>query len=75
MNNLKDTIQKNFDKKKNYNIILSKIERRDNMKVKLSYVLASSLVAIALLVGIVAYNVPKVIMKMLCHQQYKEYWN
>lgn len=59
MNNLKDTIQKNFDKKKNYNIILSKIERRDNMKVKLSYVLASSLVAIALLVGIVAYNVPK----------------
>ena len=29
------------------------------MKVKLSYVLASSLVAIALLVGIVAYNVPK----------------
>ncbi len=46
MNNLKDTIQKNFDKKKNYNIILSKIERRDNMKVKLSYVLASSLVAI-----------------------------
>lgn len=59
MNNLKNTIQKNFDKKKNYNIILSKIERRDNMKVKLSYVLASSLVAIALLVGIVAYNVPK----------------
>ena len=59
MNNLKDTIQKNFDKKKNYNIILSKIERRDNMKVKLSYVLASSFVAIALLVGIVAYNVPK----------------
>lgn len=59
MNNLKDTIQKNFDKEKNYNIILSKIERRDNMKVKLSYVLASSFVAIALLVGIVAYNVPK----------------
>ena len=29
------------------------------MKVKLSYVLASSFVAIALLVGIVAYNVPK----------------
>ena len=59
MNNLKYTIQKNFDKEKNYNIILSKIERRDNMKVKLSYVLASSFVAIALLVGIVAYNVPK----------------
>lgn len=59
MNNLKDTIQKNFDKEKNYNIILSRIERRDNMKVKLSYVLASSFVAIALLVGIVAYNVPK----------------
>ena len=59
MNNLKDTIQKNFDKEKNYNIILSKMERRDNMKVKLSYVLASSFVAIALLVGIVAYNVPK----------------
>ena len=59
MNNLKDTIQKNFDQEKNYNIILSKIERRDNMKVKLSYVLASSFVAIALLVGIVAYNVPK----------------
>ena len=37
MNNLKDTIQKNFDKEKNDNIILSKIERRDNMKVKLSY--------------------------------------
>ena len=59
MNNLKYTIQKNFDKEKNYNIILSKIERRDNMKVKLSYVLGSSFVAIALLVGIVAYNVPK----------------
>lgn len=59
MNNLKYTIQKNFDKEKNYNIILSKIERRDNMKVKLSYVLASSFVAVALLVGIVAYNVPK----------------
>ena len=59
MNNLKDTIQKNFDKEKNYNIILSRIERRDNMKVKLNYVLASSLAAIVLLVGIVAYNVPK----------------
>lgn len=59
MNNLKDTIQKNFDQEKNYNIILSKMERRDNMKVKLSYVLASSFIAIALLVGIVAYNVPR----------------
>ena len=59
MNNLKDTIQKNFDKEKNYNIILSKIERRDNMKVKLSYVLASSLVAVVLLVGVIAYNVPR----------------
>lgn len=56
MNNLKNTIQKNFDQEENYNIILSKVERRDNMKVKLSYVLASSFVAIALLVGIVAYN-------------------
>lgn len=59
MNNLKDTIQKNFDKEKNYNIILSKIERRDNMKVKLSYVLASSLVTVVLLVGVIAYNVPR----------------
>ncbi len=59
MNNLKDIIQKNFDKEKNYNIILSKIERRNSMKVKLGYVLASSFVAIALLVGIVAYNVPR----------------
>lgn len=59
MNNLKDTIQKNFDQEKNYNIILSKMERRDNMKVKLSYVLASSFIAITLLVGIVAYNMPK----------------
>ena len=56
MNNLKNTIQKKFDQEENYNIILSKVERRDNMKVKLSYVLASSFVAIALLVGIVAYN-------------------
>lgn len=56
MNNLKNTIQKNFDQEENYNIILSRVERRDNMKVKLSYVLASSFVAIALLVGIVAYN-------------------
>ena len=56
MNNLKNTIQKNFDQEENYNIILSKDERRDNMKGKLSYVLASSFVAIALLVGIVAYN-------------------
>lgn len=59
MNNLKDTIQKNFDKEKNYNIILSKMERRDNMKVKLSYVLASSFIAITLLVGVVAYNMPE----------------
>ena len=59
MNNLKDTIQKNFDQEKNYNIILSKMERRDNMKVKLSYVLASSFIAIALLVGVVAYNMPE----------------
>lgn len=59
MNNLKGTIQKNFDQEKNYNIILSKMERRDNMKVKLSYVLASSFIAIALLVGVVAYNMPE----------------
>lgn len=58
MSNFKNEMEKEFDKEKNYQAILSKIERVSEMKkIKLSHILVPAFALVAVLtIGIVAVN-------------------